>query len=72
MESATEEELGGFFENCQKSTSMRTALAKMGHQQPPTPMAMDNTAANRIVNGTTKKSSNRHDILLVQRQNPTK
>ena len=33
---------------------MRTALAEMGHLQPPTPMATDNTAANSIVNGTEK------------------
>ena len=50
MASATEAELGGLFENCQKSTSMQTALADMGHQQPPTPVATDNTEENRIVN----------------------
>ena len=42
MASATEAELGGLFEKYQKSTSMRTALAEMGHQQPPTPVAIDN------------------------------
>ena len=75
MESATEAELGGLLENFQKSTSMRTALSEMGHQQPPTPVAMDNTEANSIVNGTAKQKnvpSNRHEILLGQRQNPTK
>ena len=50
----TEEELEGFFENFQKETSTRTALAEMGHQQPPTTEATDNTAANSIVNGTAK------------------
>ena len=74
MASATEVELGGLFENCQKATSVRTALAEMGHQQPPTPLATYNTAANSIVNRTGKKkiSSNRHEILLGQIQNPTK
>ena len=67
-------ELGGLFENCQKETSTRTALADMGHLQPPTPVATNNKAANRIVNGMAKqkKSSNRHEILLAERQNPTK
>ena len=57
--SSTEEELVGLFENCQKDNSMRTALAEMGHQQPPTPMATDNTAAKIIVNRTAKKRGSR-------------
>ena len=40
MALATDAELGGLFENCQKATSMRTALEKIFHQQPPTPVAM--------------------------------
>ena len=74
MASAMEEELGGLFENFQKSTSTRTALADMGHHQPPTLVATDNTADNSIVNGTAKKkiSRNRHGILLGQKQNSTK
>ena len=55
MASATEVELGGLFENCQKATSTNTALVYMGHLQPPTPVATDNTAANSIVNGTEKQ-----------------
>ena len=55
MASATEAELGGFFEKCQKATSMRTALSDMGHLQPPTPVATDNKVANSIVNGTAKQ-----------------
>ena len=67
-------ELGGLFENCPKSTSMRTDLADMGHLQTHTPVATYNTAANSIFNGTAKKniSINRNDILLGQRHNPTK
>ena len=34
---------------------MRTSLAEMGHQQPPKPVTMDNTAANNISNGTSKQ-----------------
>ena len=48
MASATEAELGGLFENCQKATSMRTALSEMGHQQPPTPVETDNTAETAL------------------------
>ena len=59
MASATEAELGGLFEIFQKSTSMRTALADMGHLKPPTPVATDNTVANSIVNGTEKQKTSR-------------
>ena len=55
MASATEAELGGLFENFQKATSMGTALADMGQLQPPTTVATYNTAANSIVNGTSKQ-----------------
>ena len=34
---------------------MRTALAGMGHQQPPTPVATYNTVAKSIFNGTENK-----------------
>ena len=73
--SSTEAELGGLFENFQKATYIRMALAEMGHLQPPTSASTENTAANSKVKGMTKKkriSSNRHEILLGQRQNPTK
>ena len=55
MASATEAELRGVFEIYQKSTSMRTALAEMGHLQPPTPVATDSAVANSIVNGTAEQ-----------------
>ena len=55
IESAMKEELGGLFENFQKSTSMINALAEMVHSQPQTPVLEDNTAANGIVNGTAKQ-----------------
>ena len=55
MASATKAELGGLFENCQKATSIRMALAEMGHQQPPTMVATENTAANSLFNGTEKQ-----------------
>ena len=60
MASDTEAEMGGLFENFWKAIYMRTAaLAEMGHQQPPTPVATYNTAANSIVNGTAKQKRSR-------------
>ena len=38
---------------------MRTSLADMGYQQPPTPVATYNTAANSIVNGMAKQKISR-------------
>ena len=48
-------ELRGLFENFHKSTAIITAIAEMGHQNPPTPVATDNTDKNRIANGTAKQ-----------------
>ena len=59
MTSATEAALGRLFENFQKATSMRTALAEMDHQQPPTPVATYNKSANSIVNGTENQKISR-------------
>ena len=55
MESAMEAELGGLLDFFQKATSRRTARADMGHLQPPTLGATDNTAENSIVNGKAKQ-----------------
>ena len=75
MASATKAELGVFFVNFQNVTSIRTALSKIGHPQPPTPVSTDNTAENSIMNGTAKHKkiqSNRHDMLLGTLQNTKK
>ena len=55
MASSTEAELGGLFEKCQKATATKMAQAEIGHQQPPTTLAMNNTAAISIINGMTKQ-----------------
>ena len=73
MASANEAELGGFFLNYQKATSIWTAIEEIFHPQQPTSAATENTSENIIVNGTAKKiQSNRHEILLGARQNTTK
>ena len=59
MASATEAELGGLFENCQKKTSTRKALEDMVQIQPPTPVVTDTTAAKIIVNRTAKQKRSR-------------
>ena len=59
MASAMKVELGGLFENFQKVTSMRTTLAEMGHQPPPTSVATNNKAAKSIVNGMSKQKISR-------------
>ena len=65
MASATEAELGGIFENCQETISIRTDLAEIGHPQQTTPVATDNTVANIIANGTAKQKTSRAiDILF--------
>ena len=59
MGSSTEAELGGSFENFQKEIAMITDPANIVHQEPPTPVATENTEANSIVNGTAKQKISR-------------
>ena len=59
MESSTEAELGGLFENYQKSTSIPTKLAEMGHPQPLNKVETYNSISNRIVNGMAKQKISR-------------
>ena len=55
MSSETESELGGLFENYQKSTYIWDNLAEMGHPQQPTPVSNENTSESSIMNLTAKK-----------------
>ena len=50
--SAAEAETGGLFLACQRACPMRTALAELGHPQPPngTPLYNDNETATGILN----------------------
>ena len=59
MASSTEAELGGLLEIFHKATSMMTALAKMGHLQPSTPVVTDNTAENSILDRMAKQKRSR-------------
>ena len=55
MASAAETELGALFYNCQESCALRTALIEMGHPQPPTPVATNNSTAFGIVTSSIKQ-----------------
>ena len=55
MASATETELDALFYNGQEAVSLRHALIEMGHIQPPTPIATDNTTALGIVTSSIKQ-----------------
>ena len=55
MASATEAEVDGLFQNCQKYTSMKTPLHKMSYLQPTTPVAKENSAEISIVNRISKQ-----------------
>jgi hypothetical protein len=52
--SATEAKLGAFFFNAQEGKVLSLTLNKLGHQQPPTPIHIDNNTTIGIVNNTIK------------------
>ena len=64
MASAREEEYRGLFEKYQKATAMRTALAEMGHQQPPTLVAKENIVENSTVNRIEKRKRYRSIYMI--------
>ncbi len=59
VSSAAEAEVGATFLNGKEAVAVRTALAEMGHPQPATPMQVDNSTANGILNGTVKQQRSR-------------
>ncbi len=59
VSSAAEAELGATFLNGKEAVVIRTTLAKMGHLQPATPMQVDNSTVNSILNGTVKQQRSR-------------
>jgi hypothetical protein len=50
MSSAAEAELGALYLNAKEAVYLHQLLLKIGHPQPPTPIQMDNTTAEGIVN----------------------
>ena len=57
--SAAEAELGALFLNVQEARILRLILLEMGHQQPKTPVHVDNTTCVGIVNNTIKRQRSR-------------
>ena len=51
---AAEAELGALFLNAREAKILRLILHELGHEQPPTPIHLDNTTAVGIVNNTIK------------------
>ena len=54
MSSAMEAEVGATFLAAKEAVPIRTALHEMGHEQPPTPMQVDNSTAIGFINNTIK------------------
>ena len=52
MASAAEAEYGAVFENAKTAAPIRIALRELGHIQPATPIATDNSTAAGIANRT--------------------
>jgi hypothetical protein len=50
MSSAAEDELGAMYINARKAVEERIILEEMGHNQPATPIQIDNSTANSIIN----------------------
>ena len=55
VSSAAECEIAAAFENGLDAVVIRRALIEMGHPQPPTPIQVDNTIAQRFIDGTIKE-----------------
>ena len=55
MASATEAELGAMYMNAREAIACRQTLQNLGHKQPPTPIVIDNIAAQGIINKTMKQ-----------------
>ncbi|KAI2490112.1 Reverse transcriptase (RNA-dependent DNA polymerase) [Fragilaria crotonensis] len=55
LSSAAEAELGALFHNGKEACPLRIALEEMGHPQPATPMATDNSTASGIATDTVKQ-----------------
>jgi hypothetical protein len=50
MSSAAEAEIGALYLNAREAVYLRQILAEMGHPQPPTPIQMDNTTTEGVIN----------------------
>ena len=64
MSSTAEAEIGALFLNSRQAIPARTTLIEMGHQQPPTPIQVDNTTALGFVGkNITPKATKSTDMI---------
>eukprot|EP00957_Ditylum_brightwellii_P187854 14302844-Ditylum_brightwellii.AAC.1 len=59
MASVAEVELDALLENAKELVALRTALQELGHQQPATPIQVDNSVAHRIVNSNVRQQKSK-------------
>ena len=50
ISSVTEIEVGAMYTNAREAVHIRNILHEMGHPQPPTPMQIDDSTANGVLN----------------------
>eukprot|EP00957_Ditylum_brightwellii_P013970 1054128-Ditylum_brightwellii.AAC.1 len=59
MASAAEAELGTLSENAKEAVSLHTTLQELGHQQPATPIQVDNSTTHMIVNSNIRQQKSK-------------
>eukprot|EP00957_Ditylum_brightwellii_P161152 12270382-Ditylum_brightwellii.AAC.1 len=59
MASAAEVELGALFKIAKKAVALHTTLQELGHQQPATPIQVDNSTAHGIVNSNIQQQKSK-------------
>ena len=63
MSSAGETEAASSYLNCKAALPLRVALEEMGHPKPKTPVIVDNTSTQGLMNQTmTPKKSKQYDM----------
>jgi hypothetical protein len=59
MGSAAEAEVGALYDNLREAVPLRNTLQEMGHQQPQTPVQVDNSTTNGFVNNQIKQQKSK-------------
>ena len=62
MSSAAEAELGALYINAREAVHIRNILEEIGHPQPPAPIQIDNSTAERVVNNAELTKNNSDSI----------
>jgi hypothetical protein len=59
MGSAAEAEVGALYDNLREAVPLRNTLHEMGHPQPPTPVQVNNSTANRFAHKQIKQQKSK-------------